>query len=137
MAYFAVDVLTPYKVLAKNIPADGLFIPTTRGEINVLPHHTHIISQLETGILKCVSSSGSGEESFMVTTGIVKVLKNKITVLAQVAEKAQDIDVERAKKALEMAKSKISSGEILDDEQLEKYRRKLARALVRTTLASK
>ena len=135
MSYFSVDILTPYKILAKDVPAEGLHIPTTRGEINVLPQHTHLISKLDTGILVCKDASGI--QKFMVTTGIVKVLKDKITVLAQVSERAEDIDIDRARKALERARTKLGSDETLDDEQLEKFRRKLARAIVRTELASK
>ena len=133
MAHFFVDILTPYKALTKEKGADELFVPTLFGQINVLPGHISMISQLDTGTLKCVSSSG--EESFMVTTGIVKILGKKITVLAQVAERAEDIDIGRATKALEAAKTKMGGGEFLDGNQLEKYRRKLARALVRTELA--
>ena len=135
MSYFSVNVLTPYKVLAKEIPAESLHIPTTRGEINVLPDHTHLIAKLNTGILICKGLSSHQE--FMVTTGIVKVLKNEVTILAQVAERKEDINVKRARRAFDVAKSKIKSDEILDDEQLEKFRRKLTRALVRTELASR
>ena len=133
MAYFSVDILTPYKVLAKDVSADDLLIPTTRGEINVLPEHTHLISKLDTGVLVC--REGTSLEKFVVTTGIVKILEKKITVLAEVAEKADEIDAERAQMALEKAQHKINSDEILDDQQLEKFRRKLVRALVRTQLA--
>ena len=135
MSYFSVNILTPYKVLAKEIPAQSLHIPTTRGEINVLPDHTHLIAKLDTGILIC--KGPTHDQKFMVTTGIVKVLKDKVTILAQVAEREEDINIERARKAFDVAKSKINSDEILDDEQLEKFRRKLSRALVRTELASR
>ena len=133
MSYFSVDILTPYKVLARDVSADSLHIPTVRGEINVLPDHTHIITKLDTGILIC--KADSVEQKFMVTTGIVKVLKNKIIVLSQVAERSSEINIERARRALEKAKSKINGNEISGDEQLEKFRRKFARALIRTALA--
>ena len=134
MSYFFVDIMTPYKVLAKDIAADSLHIPTVRGEINVLPRHTHIISQLETGILECHTSSGP--KKFMVTMGTVKVLKKKVTLLVEVAEMAEDIDVERAKRALEKAHKRITGEEILDDEQLVKFRRKLSRARFRIKLGN-
>ena len=134
MSFFSVNILTPHKVLAKDIPAESLHIPTTRGEINILPDHTHLIAKIDTGVLTC--KGPSLHQRFMVTTGIVKVLKDKITILAQVAERAEEIDGERAKRAFEVAKSKISGDEILDNEQLEKFRRKLSRALLRTELAS-
>ena len=136
MSFFSVDVMTPYGVLGKDIPTESLFAPTVYGQINILPDHTHLISKLDTGILICKSSSGE-ERKFVVTTGIIKVLKKKITVLAQVAEKADEIDFDRARKALALAHDKINSDEILDDEQLTKFRRKLLRALVRIELVKK
>jgi F-type H+-transporting ATPase subunit epsilon len=51
MKYYTVDILTPSKIIAKNIPAESLLIPTVRGQINVLENHTHIVSKLSTGVL--------------------------------------------------------------------------------------
>ena len=135
VAYFSVDVLTPHKVMARDISVESLLVPTTRGEINILPEHTHLISKLDTGVLRCLN--GAHALRFMVTTGVVKVLQSKVTILAQVAERAEEIDLQRAEKALEQARHKINGDEALNDEQLLKFRRKLMRALVRTELAKK
>ena len=132
MSYFSVSILTPYKVLARDISVQSLHIPTTLGEINVLPEHTHLIVKLDTGILTC--HAPEQVYRFMVTTGIAKVLKNTITILTQVAERAEDIDIERARRALELAKSKLSGKDHLGDQDLDKFRRKLARAFVRQEL---
>ena len=51
MNHFTVDVLTPNKVIARNIPAESLLVPTVEGQINILSGHTHIIAKLETGTI--------------------------------------------------------------------------------------
>lgn len=133
MAAFTVDIFTPSKVIAREVPADTLLVPTVRGQINILPEHTHLVTQLDTGSLECLTPSGGNE--FFVTTGIVKVLKNKVTILADVAEARKDIDGERAKVALEKAKSMLNGNETLSDKDLVKYRRKMSRALQRSELS--
>ncbi len=132
MSHFTVDIYTPDKIVAKGVPADSVHIPTTRGLINILPNHTHLITKLDTGLLTC--ATGSQENQFVMTTGIVKVLGKQITVLAQVAEDAKYVDTARAEKALKLAKQKLSGNETLSDDDLEKYRRKLSRAFLRTSI---
>ena len=51
MNYYTVEILTPSKIIAKKMPAESLLIPTTRGQINVLEDHTHIVTKLAPGIL--------------------------------------------------------------------------------------
>lgn len=135
MSYFTVDIYTPNKIIAKGVPANSLIVPTTRGEINVLPEHTHMVTKLDTGVLRCIAEGV--ESDFLMTTGIIKVLKNKVTVLAQVAEPKAEIDGERAAKALNLAQSKLSGSETLNDADLEKYRRKMTRAFIRSELSQK
>ena|SRR3989344_3103503 len=133
MSFFTVDILTPASVVVKGIPADSLIIPTCRGEINVLPEHTHVVSKLETGVLT-VEGAGT-KRHFSVTAGICKVLKNKVTILAYTSEKAEDIDKERAENAMALAKEKLSGKDPLTDWELIKFRRKLERAEARLRLA--
>ncbi len=134
MSNFTVDIFTPNKVIARDVPADSLHIPTVKGEINILPDHTHLITKLDTGVMKCHSTQ---PQEFLVTTGIVKLLGNKVTILAQVAEPADYIDSERAQAALELSLEKLNGSETLSDFELEKYRRKAHRAKTRIALAKK
>lgn len=126
MSYFKVDILTPDSVLGRDIPADSLTVPTEAGEINVLESHTHLVSTLSTGILTV--SSGGNKTYFCLTSGIVKVLKDRVTILSRAAEKAEDIDEKRAKKALEKSLDKLNASGALSDGELQKYRRKVERA---------
>lgn len=135
MSYFTVDIYTPNKVIAKGVPADSLHIPTVRGEIQILPEHTHLITKLDTGVLSC--HQGKTDREFLMTTGIVKVLGKEVTILAQVAEPADYINSERAQKALEKSQSMLNGTETLSDFDIEKYRKKFIRANTRINLAKK
>lgn len=134
MNYFTVDILTPYAVIAKDIPAESLLIPTVRGQINVLAEHTHIISQLETGHMSIFGGADDPTRSFHITTGICKVLKDKIMILTPAAEEDTGIDLTRAKEALENALEKLKTGD-LDDYEFEKFSRKAERARLRIQLS--
>lgn len=131
MGVFKVNILTPTKKIGDSLEADSLLIPTVSGQINVLPEHTHLISVLDTGVLTLINSSLS--EKFAVTTGTVKVLNNEVTILAQVAEKASNIDGQRAKDALAKAERELL--ECKDENSIIKYQRKLERARIRIELA--
>ena len=133
MSYFTVDILTPSSILAKDLPADSLVVQTVMGEINILPHHTHIMEKLDTGLLTVINEGN--KKDFVITTGICKLLDNKVTVLANVSEKAKDIDLNRAEKAKEKAKGQLSGDNNLDYNQLIKYQRKLDRAEIRIKMA--
>lgn len=135
MAFFSVDILTPSSVVARNIPADSLLIPTIKGQINVLAEHTHFVTKLGLGVLTL--RGGAQERNFSVTTGVCKVLKNKVTILSLATEENIDIDVERAKKTLKFAQDKLASGEVLTEYEIEKYRRKIERAQLRIQLVEK
>lgn len=137
MNYFTVDVLTPEKVVAKDIPAESLLIPTVRGQINVLPHHTHLINRLSVGVLSIFGGADDPDRDFSVTHGICKVLEDKVIIMSHTSEECHEIDVERAKRALEHAESKLSGGEALNDHEIRKFRRKAERAKLRIQLAEK
>jgi len=136
MNYFTVDILTPEKIVAKGVPAESLIIPTVRGQINVLPNHTHIINELSTGVLTVFGSADDPDIDYSVSGGICKVLNDKVIVMTHIAEKNTDIDLERAERALQHAKDKLhSSEEVLSDEEIEQYRNKAERAEIRIQLA--
>lgn len=134
MNNYTVDILTPSKIVAKGIPAESLLIPTVRGQINVLKDHTHIVSKLSTGIVTVFGGEDDPDRYFSVTTGVCKVLDNKVIVLANTSEEDHEIDVDRAKEALKHAQEQLQSS--LNDEELTKYRRKVERAQLRVQLAS-
>ncbi len=134
MKYYTVDILTPSKIVAKNIPAESLLIPTIRGQINVLENHTHIVSKLDTGMMSVFGGPDYGDRHFSISTGVCKILDNKITILANTSEESTDVNVERAKLALKNAEDKLKNTEGLSLEEVEKYQRKVERAKLRIQL---
>lgn len=133
MNYFTVDILTPSKVIAKDIPAEDVLIPTLKGQIEVKKDHTHIVEKVTPGIISIFGGSDDADKHFFVTTGVCKVLHNKITILAKTAEEDKDINGDRAQLALNNANEKL--GQTLSDNELSKYRLKAQRAALRIQLA--
>ena len=131
MKYFTVDILTPSKIVAKGIPSESLLVPTVKGQINVLENHTHIVSKLSTGVLSVFGGPDYGDRHFSISTGVCKILEDKITILANTAEESSDVDVERAKLALKNAEERLKNTEGLSLDEVEKYQRKVERARLR------
>lgn len=135
MRYYSVDILTPSKVVARNVQAESLLVPTEKGQINVLENHTHIVTKLGTGMLSVFGGPDYGDRHFSITTGVCKILDNKIIVLSSTSEESTDVDGERAKLALKNAEDKLKNTEGLSLEDIEKYRRKVERAKLRVQLS--
>jgi F-type H+-transporting ATPase subunit epsilon len=136
MANFTVDILTPAKVVAKNLPADSLLVPTVKGQINILVDHTHIVSKLETGMVSVFGGADDSDKFYSVSTGVCKVLENKIIILANTSEENTEIDIERAKKTLEYSEDMLSSSESISEEDFIKYTRKIERAKLRIQMST-
>ena len=133
--HFTVDILTPAKIVAKDVPAESLLVPTVKGQMNILNNHTHVIAKLETGHVSVFGGEDDPERYYTVTTGMCKVLDDKVTILSNTSEEDREIDVERAQQALDRAQE-ILRTETLNDDELDKYRRKVERAKLRLQLAS-
>lgn len=135
MKYYTVDILTPSKIIAKAIPAESLLIPTVRGQINVLENHTHIVTKLSTGVLTVFGGPDYADRNFLVSSGVCKILEDKIVVLANTAEESTDVNVERAKLSLQNAEERLKNTEGLSTEEVDEYVQKAERARLRIQLA--
>lgn len=134
MAAFKLNLFTPKGVVIKDLECNDIVIPTVRGEINILPEHTHILTELGTGVL--TAKTNMGTRHFSVTAGLCRVLKDTVTILSFTSERTEDIDIERAKAAKAKAHDRLSGKESLSDVELIKFRRKLERAELRLRLAN-
>lgn len=133
MSNFKLNIFTPNGVVVKELACDELLVPTQTGEINVLKDHTHLISELGTGVV--VAKAASGNRHFSVTAGLAKILGQEVTILSSTSEKAEEIDVERAKSAKAKAESRLKEVEKLTNTDFIKFQRKLERANIRIKLA--
>ena len=126
------EIITPErKVLSEAV--DEVIVPGLEGELGILPQHTPLISQLKTGVL--TYRQGSEKRSVHVSGGFVEVLPERVSVLSDVAERPEEIDLERAQRARERAEKRLSS--LGDDIDFRRAELKLQRALIRIQLASK
>ncbi len=103
------EIVTPEKIIFQD-DVDEIYVNTADGAIGILPHHINLFTKLVPGELKLRIS---GRDQFMaITGGFLEVNKNKVTILADYAVHADDIDVNKAmearKRAEEILKKKES-----------------------------
>jgi F-type H+-transporting ATPase subunit epsilon len=125
------SVVTPEREVVSG-EVDELTAPGWDGEFGVLPGHAPFLSLIRSGDL----TYRIGEESHAIAVGFgfVEVLPHKVTVMIETAEKAAEIDLDRAMAARERAMEALSSGKDVD---FEKARAALMRAIGRIKVAQK
>ena len=113
---------------------DAVVLPGSEGELGILPHHAPLISLLGAGELR-VRKNGA-EESFAIIGGFVQVRPDKVVVMAETADLAAEIDVERAQEARREAERALESG-LVDPGDLALARAALQASLVRIRIAER
>ena len=126
-------ITTPEKVVFKDY-VDQITLPTTTGEITVLPNHIPLISVLEPGEIKILKDNE--ETSLAVSGGFIEVQAEKVVILADTAEKAYEIDVERAEAAKERAKLAMEQKQ-LDTKEYALFAARIQKELARLKVARK
>jgi len=124
-------VIPERRVLSESV--DMVTVPGLGGELGILPGHTALISQLQTGVLSYVK--GGNTFQLHVSGGFVEVSDDQVSVLAEVAERPEEIDAARARLAREHVEKQLSawSGTA---EDFEVAQAKLQRSMVRLQLAA-
>ncbi|HET7030695.1 MAG TPA: F0F1 ATP synthase subunit epsilon [Candidatus Limnocylindrales bacterium] len=127
------EIVTPEK-LAFQDEVDSVVLPGSEGELGVLPHHAPLISTLGAGELRL--RKGGQEESFAIMGGFLQVLPDKVVVMAEMADMASDIDLERAQEARRQAEQALESGYV-EGADLAAARASLQAALIRIRVAER
>ena len=127
------DIVTPER-LAYSGSVDSVQVPGADGELGILPHHAPLIATLGAGELRI--RTGSTEETFAVFGGFVQVLPDKVVVMAESADLAADIDLERAQEARREAERTLESG-THEAADLAAARATLQQALLRIRVAER
>jgi F-type H+-transporting ATPase subunit epsilon len=127
----SVEIVTVERTVLKEEGIDEVIAPGVEGELAVLPQHAAFMTMLQPGEL--VLKRGSEEIPFAVTGGFFEVLNNKVIVLADAAERADEIDVTRAEQARERARLALDRRETTED--LAVAAAALQRALIRLRVA--
>ncbi len=105
---FQFEIVTPDRMVAKD-QAEEMQIPGKSGYLGILPGHAPLITELAVG--EIIYRLNGVTEHLAVAWGFAEVLPEKVTILAETAERAEDIDVPRARQALERAEQRLHSGD--------------------------
>lgn len=124
------EIVTPEKVVLKEM-VHRVTVPTVEGEITVLPKHMPLVAMLVPGVIELVKENKELEVT-SVSGGFIEVLRNKVVVLADTAERAEDIDAQRAEEARARAEESLSGLRQFDKERFAGINATIAKELART-----
>lgn len=125
--HLQLEIVTPDRLVAHD-SVSSVSIPGKSGYLGILPGHAPLLSELKVGEL--TYTRGDIPHYLAVSWGFAEVLPNRVIILAQTAERAEEIDVERAERAKERAEDRLKK--IFDpDIDQERARAALERALAR------
>jgi F-type H+-transporting ATPase subunit epsilon len=127
------EIVTPEK-LAYADDVDSVVCPGVEGELGVLPHHAPLLTTLGYGELR-IRKAGH-EESFAIAGGFLQVRPDKVVVMAETADMASQIDVQRALAAKGEAERALEAG-FVEPADLSLARAQLQRALLRIRIAER
>jgi F-type H+-transporting ATPase subunit epsilon len=127
------EIVTPERRVFSDI-VDSVQVPGAEGELGLLPHHAPLVSTLGVGELR-FRKEGI-EESFAVVGGFLQVRPDKVVVLAETADMASEIDLEKAQEARREAERALESG-YHEGVDLAAARAALQQALLRIRVAER
>jgi len=125
------QIVTPDKMLVRE-QVDEVEIPGTEGYFGVLPGHTPMLASLAVG--EMWYRQGQEKTYLSLANGFCEVLPDRVTILAQLAERAEDIDIARAEEAKRRAEARLVQAKDID---YERARTALVKSLARLQVASR
>jgi F-type H+-transporting ATPase subunit epsilon len=127
-------IVTPEKQLLREKAAD-VQMPGESGYLGILPGHAPLMTELGIGELSYHDASGKESTHIAIIRGFAEVLPDRVAILAETAERAEEIDLQRAKEALARAEKHLAS----NDPNIDWDRASVAlqRALIRIQVATK
>ncbi len=128
------EIVTPAKaVVSEDVKI--VMAPGSLGEFGILPGHTPFLTSLKVGTVKYVDEGGK-ERFIFISGGFAEALPDKVTILAESAERRRDIDVDRASAAVRRAEERLAAYRAKKEEiDFVRARAALERAIARLNLA--
>jgi len=127
------EIVTPERqVFSEEV--DSVVCPGIEGELGVLPHHAPLLTTLGVGELRI--RRGGEEEFFAIAGGFLQVRPDKVVVMAETADMASEIDIEKAQEARREAEQALAEG-FEEPADLARARASLQRALLRIRVAER
>ncbi len=127
------EIVTPEKVAYVD-DVDAVVLPGSEGELGVLPHHAPLVTRL--GLGELLIRKGGVEEHFAIMGGFLQVRPDRVVVMAETADMAADIDLEKAQEARREAERALESG-YHEGADLTAARAALQQALLRIRVAER
>ena len=131
-AHLTLEIVTPERLLVRD-EVDEVEIPGAEGYLGVLPGHTPLLATLQVGELWY--RKGQDNVYLSMAFGFAEVQPDRVTLLAQIAEKAEEVDVVRAEAAKQRAEERLARPAV--DMDFERARIALLKSLVRLQVASR
>jgi F-type H+-transporting ATPase subunit epsilon len=107
-----VDIVTAERLVYSEQEVDELIVPGVAGELGVLPLHAPLLTMIQPGVLRVVK--GGEEVAMAITGGFIEVRDNRVTILADSAERGEEVDVARAEEARRRAQEQLAAHEPAD-----------------------
>ena len=127
------EIVTPER-LAYEDDVDSVQLPGSEGELGILPHHAPLVTMLGVGELRI--RRGGAEESFAIVGGFLQVRPDRVVVMAETADMASEIDLEKAQEARREAVRALEGAQV-DEVNLAAARAALQQALLRIRVAER
>ena len=127
-AHLALEIVTPDRAIVHD-SVDEVQVPGSEGYFGVLPGHTPLLAMLQVGELWY--RKGAEKFYLSIAFGFAEVLPDRVIILADIAERAEEIDVDRAQSALHRAEQNMATR----DQDLERARVSLLKAISRLNVA--
>jgi len=131
-AHLTLEIVTPDRAVVRE-SVDEIQIPGSEGYLGVLPGHTPLLTTLQVGELWF--RQGDDRCYVSVAFGFAEILPDRVTILAQVAERAEEVDVDRAQEAARRSRDRLTRAPVELD--FERARVSLMKSLIRLQVASK
>tara|TARA_B100001964_G_scaffold217261_1_gene257175 strand:+ start:196 stop:618 length:423 start_codon:yes stop_codon:yes gene_type:complete len=129
------SIVTPERIIMSQT-VDSVSVMTSTGEITVLPNHAPLVSELKPGELKLIVDGK--EELLAVSTGFIEVRdKGEVVILADTADRAEELDIEAINKAKEEAERIMSEATSVNDQAYARAAAALEREMARHRVAMK
>jgi F-type H+-transporting ATPase subunit epsilon len=128
------EIVTPDKAVA-NEEASIVMAPGELGEFGILIGHTPFLAALKIGAVRYVDSTGT-EKFVFVNGGFAEALPDKVTILAESAERQEDVNIDRAKASMERARERLADQTHKDETDFVRARISLERAIQRLNMVN-
>jgi F-type H+-transporting ATPase subunit epsilon len=133
MSSLKLDIVTAERIVYSE-DVDVIIAPGQEGQLGILPHHAPLMTILQSGEL--VVRRGSQEDTLAISGGFLEVRPDRVIILADSAERAEEIDIERAEAARKRAEERLRDRKVAGLDEL-RAASALRRAIARLSVAEK